>query len=55
MHDALDGARNTATIFIEMADPEEFQKSIRFMIDIINGFETSRTMSGIVTSVNTIL
>lgn len=29
MHDALDDARNTSKLFIEMSDPEEFQKTVK--------------------------
>lgn len=31
MHDALDDARNTAALFVEMSDPEEFQKTIKYI------------------------
>ena len=31
MHDALDDSRNTATIFKELSDPIEFQKSINYI------------------------
>ena len=31
MHDALDDSRNTATIFKELSNPEEFQKSIAYI------------------------
>ena len=41
MHDALDDARNTATIFKEMSDPEEFQKSIAYINELKN--TTSRS------------
>jgi len=29
MHDALDDARNTGKLFVEMSDPEEFQKTVK--------------------------
>ena len=31
MHDALDDARNTAKIFVEMSNPEEFQKTVNYI------------------------
>lgn len=31
MHDALDDARNTATIYKELSNPEEFRKSIEYI------------------------
>ncbi len=33
MHDAHDDARNTAMIFKEMSNPEEFQKSVQYIND----------------------
>ena len=31
MHDALDDARNTATIFVELSNPEEFRKTVNYI------------------------
>ena len=31
MHDALDDARNTSTIFVELSNPEEFQKTVNYI------------------------
>ena len=30
MHDALDDSRNTAKLFVEMSDPDEFLKTVKF-------------------------
>ena len=36
MHDAVDDSRNTATIFKELSDPEEFQKSIDYIKSFVS-------------------
>ena len=47
MHDAVDDSRNTATIFRELSDPEEFQKSIAYIKDFVSdGNKSSGTTLG---------
>lgn len=36
MHDAVDDSRNTATIFKELSNPEEFQKSIAYIKNFVS-------------------
>ena len=44
MHDALDDARNTAALFVEMSDPEEFQKTVRLSHEYTDNENKSVTL-----------
>lgn len=42
MHDALDDSRNTATIFKELSNPEEFQESINYIRSFVSASTSSK-------------
>lgn len=46
MHDALDDARNTGRLYVELSDPEEFHKSLEYIKNAINGSKQGGTTLG---------
>ncbi len=44
MHDALDDARNTAKLFVEMSDPDEFKKTVNYSHEYIDNDNRGTTL-----------